>query len=172
MGPDVDDERWADLADLLLTVAREIQQRGHSIPGVVAISPSESNVMRFIDRAPGATASQVASGSGLQRSNLSTILRALEEKGLVERRDNAEDGRGVTLFPTALAVKNLALLRREWASQLRAALPSGDPADTNSALTDTVTLLRAIEEGLIGSRPSHAEQSQRPRADLPALPVD
>ena len=78
--------------------------------------------MRHIDHHPGVTPSEVARATGLQRSNLSTALRALERRGFVERRADPHDARGVNLFPTDLAADNLKRLRRQWADQMKSAL--------------------------------------------------
>jgi DNA-binding MarR family transcriptional regulator len=141
------DHRWADMADMVLTIARELQTQGLHDARIIRLATSESNVMRFIDRNPDSTASEVADGTGLQRSNLSTILRTLEGKGLVEKRENRQDGRGVRLHPTDLAGENLRLLRQSWHTLVTSAA-GADP----ELLGDTVTLLGRIERGLIRNR--------------------
>jgi DNA-binding MarR family transcriptional regulator len=37
---------------------------------------------------------------GMEATSLSRILKAMEEKGLIERKPNPEDGRGVLIFLT------------------------------------------------------------------------
>jgi DNA-binding MarR family transcriptional regulator len=66
----------------------------------VPLTQAEGMVMRHLLAEPGAPASRIADGTGLQRPNLSVVLRGLEEKGLIERRASAEDGRVVTVHPT------------------------------------------------------------------------
>jgi DNA-binding MarR family transcriptional regulator len=121
------EEQWADFADHVLEIAREIQFRGYSSAEAVSLTPSEGAVMRYLFPHPGALPSEVASATGLQRSNLSALLRGLEEKGLVERVPDPEDGRWVRIHPTAKAIRNYELVRREWASAVAAAA-EGDPA--------------------------------------------
>jgi DNA-binding MarR family transcriptional regulator len=139
--------QWADLADLICNLAREILFTAHSNDELVHLAPSEQNVMRFIDRNPGATASEVAHGTSLQRSNLSTALKSLEDKGLVERRTNDEDGRGVRLLPTSLAEANLAILRREWALALSTSADA-----SKETLDGVVDLLARVDAGLVRNR--------------------
>src|SRR5262245_8652116 len=91
------EERWAELADLVLIIAREIQFRGYSDERAVPLTASEGMVMRYLQANPVAPPNQVAASVGLQRSNLSTLLRGLEAKGLVERHTSPEDRRGVTV---------------------------------------------------------------------------
>ncbi|WP_432492871.1 MarR family winged helix-turn-helix transcriptional regulator [Kineococcus auxinigenes] len=141
------DDELADLADLLMTVARDLQGRHAAVEGVVPLTATETTVMRHLDRHPGTSPSAAAAATGLQRSNLSTALRALEAKGLVERGHGDLDGRAVVLHPTALAARNLGLLRAHWAERLHRAL-GGDPAGAREARA----LLERLEHGLAADR--------------------
>jgi DNA-binding MarR family transcriptional regulator len=143
-----DDQRWADLADLVLIIAREIVFRGYTDPRAIPLSQSEGMVMRYLQAAPAAPPSRIADATGLQRTNLSAVLRGLERKGLIERHASPEDGRGVTVRPTGRGKSNYALVRREWASAVATAA-GHDTAGLDAALS----LLRAIEAGLTAARP-------------------
>jgi DNA-binding MarR family transcriptional regulator len=143
-----DAERWAELADLVLVVAREIQYRGYTDDRVQQLTPSEGMVMRHLQRQPDAAPSQVAAATGLQRPNLSTVLRGLEKKGLIERRTHLEDRRGVVIHLTERGRTNYDVARREWAAAVSAAA-----GDDSSDLDAAVGLLTSIKEGLTGSRP-------------------
>jgi len=151
--PPAADPRWADLADLVLIIGREIQFRGYTDERAVSLSPSEGMVMRHLQRDPAAPPSRIAAATGLQRTNLSTVLRGLERKGLIERRAQPEDGRGVTVHPTELGRRNYALVRNEWADAVSAAAAAGDQAGNLDA---ALGLLRAIEAGLVNARPDHS----------------
>ena len=74
----------------MLIISREIQFRGYTDERAVPLSPSEGMVMRYLQNEPDATPSCIAS----------TILRGLENKGLIERRAHPGDGRGVTVHLT------------------------------------------------------------------------
>src|SRR6266700_3670181 len=110
-----DEERWARLADLTLIIAREIAFRGYSNDRAVPLTQSEGMVMRYLQAHRDATPGRIATATGLQRSNLSTVLKGLEQKGLIERRDCPGDGRGVTVNATERGVSNYHLVRHEWA---------------------------------------------------------
>ncbi|MFF4351102.1 MarR family winged helix-turn-helix transcriptional regulator [Streptomyces sp. NPDC001530] len=151
-----DDQRWAELADLVLILSREIQFRGYTDERAIPLSPSEGMVMRHLQHEPAAPPSRIATATGLQRTNLSTVLRGLEEKGLVERRADPGDGRGVTVHVTERGRTNYALVRGEWAAAVSAA------ADHDARHLDAaLTLLAAVETGLARTRP-------RTRATRPA----
>jgi DNA-binding MarR family transcriptional regulator len=154
-GPD-DEQRWAELADLVLIIGREIQFRGYTDEQAIPLSPSEGMVMRHLQHDPAAPPSRIATATGLQRTNLSTVLRGLEQKGLIERRADPGDGRGVTVHTTERGRTNYALVRREWAMAVSAAV---DHDATH--LDATLTLLTSMENGLTRARP-------RTRAERPA----
>jgi DNA-binding MarR family transcriptional regulator len=140
------EEQWADFADHVLEIAREIQFRGYASPEAVSLTPSEGTVMRYLFPHPGALPSQVASATGLQRSNLSAVLRGLEKKGLIERVADPEDGRWVRIHPTPGAIRNYELVRREWASVVATA--AGDDPAVGTALP----LLAKVHAGLVRLR--------------------
>ncbi len=144
-----DDPRWADLADLVLIIAREIQFRGYADEQAIPLSQSEGMVMRYLVSDPGAPPSHIAAATGLQRTNLSTVLLSLERKGLIERRAAAGDRRGVTVHPTDRGIANYALVRREWATAV-----TGAAGNDTSGLDQALRLLGVIETGLTSTRPA------------------
>lgn len=68
------DQRRADLADLALSISREIRFRGYTDERAVPLSPSEGMVMRHLRDDPAATPSSIAAATGLRRTNLSAVL--------------------------------------------------------------------------------------------------
>ncbi|MCX5561751.1 MarR family winged helix-turn-helix transcriptional regulator [Streptomyces sp. NBC_00038] len=147
-----DEQRWAELADLVLIISREIQFRRYTDERAVHLSQSEGMVMRYLKSDPAATPSRIAAATGLQRTNLSTVLRGLENKGFIERHAHSDDGRGVTVHSTERGSSNTILVRQEWAAAVSAAA-GHDTRHLDAALT----LLAAVEAGLTRGRP-------RPRA--------
>lgn len=92
--------------------------------------------------------SRIAAATGLQRTNLSTVLRGLEQKGFIERRTHSGDGRGVTVHATERGRSNATLVRQEWA----AAVSEAAHHDTEH-LDAALALLSAIETRLVRTRP-------------------
>ena len=141
-------------------------KRGYTDERAVSLSQSEGMVMRYLQRDPAAPASRIAAATGLQRTNLSTVLRGLERKGLIERRAQPEDGPGVTVHPTELGRRNYALVRGEWAEAVAVAAGAdggGDGAAGN--LDAALDLLRAIEAGLVGGRPRLSGEAESESVD-------
>jgi DNA-binding MarR family transcriptional regulator len=144
-----DDPRWAELADLALVIAREIQFLGYRDPEAVPLTQTEGTVMRHLNDHDGAAPSQIAAATGLQRTNLATVLTGLQRKGLIERRADPEDGRAATIHTTEHGRANYALVRREWAEAVSTAAGHAS-ANLDSALA----LLREIRTGLVDTRPT------------------
>ena len=132
----------ADLADVILALARVISTDAHLDPEVLDLTAGEINVMRFVDRNPGASPAAVAHATGMQRSNLSRAIRELEAKGMVTRAGSETDGRQVRLHPTDRAASNLKRLRANWTRLLASA--DADPANLTAALA----YLNDLEAGL------------------------
>jgi DNA-binding MarR family transcriptional regulator len=143
-----DVERWAKLADRVLIIAREIQFRGYQDPRAVPLTATEGMVMRYIQDHPITAPNQIAAAVGLQRSNLSTLMRDLERKGLIERTMSEGDRRGVTVRLTEAGRRNYLVVRREWAAAVAKAVEN----DTRG-LDGAFGLLKDIAAGLIAMRP-------------------
>jgi DNA-binding MarR family transcriptional regulator len=142
-----DEQRWAELADRVLIIAREITFRGYTDERAVPLSQSEGMVMRYLQHEPEAAPSRIAHATGLKRTNLSTVLGGLERKGLIERRASPGDGRGVTVRLTDRGRTNYHLVRQDWAATVSAAA-GGDTTNLEAVLA----VLAAVEEGLVRSR--------------------
>ncbi|BBX08749.1 MarR family winged helix-turn-helix transcriptional regulator [Mycolicibacterium aichiense] len=139
------DGELADLAEAIIGVARELKLGDYA--DVVELTASEAHVMRHIDHHPGVTPSDLARATGLQRSNMSTALRSLENRGFVERRADPHDARGVNLYPTDRAADNLKRLRRQWAQLME----SGLRGDRQGAMA-AKALLERVEAALMDDR--------------------
>jgi DNA-binding MarR family transcriptional regulator len=144
--PQVADEQLADLAELIVNVARRIRTHGHDDDRIVRLTMRASAVMRYVGTHPGTTPSAAAHATGIQRSNLSAALRELEAKGLVTLSQDERDARGVRLHRTPLSAANHALMRAGWVEQFRAALE--DDADVDAC----IRLLERLEEGLVATQ--------------------
>jgi len=148
-----EEELWADLANSILVIAREVQFRGYEDPRAVPLSQSEGIVMRHMQRLRSASPTAIAGATGIQRPNLTPVLKSLESKGLIQRTARPEDGRGSLLVLTERGRENYRLVRREWAKALNMA--AGGAGQDLAAAAD---LLSQIEQGLAAARPAAGRQ--------------
>jgi DNA-binding MarR family transcriptional regulator len=116
----------ADFADAIMHAARLIRSWDQAAETVVPLSMIEAAVLEYVDRHPGCRPSDVAHELRMRSSNFSAALRVLERQEFVERRSNPTDGRTASLFVTALAKHNIAIVRSRRAALLGDAL--GDDA--------------------------------------------
>ncbi len=151
MPDDTADDPLADLADLILNVGRLVRARTPDGPGTVPLTETERQVMRVVDLYPGAAPSEIARRARLQRTNVSTALRNLEDKGLISRTSTT--GRGIAVTPTERAVANLRILRAAWSRELASIL--GDDLD---AVRHCNQLLSHLEQQLTDD---HADRQAR-----------
>ena len=153
-------DRWADLADLILTISREIQVRGYSAPEAHSLTTSEAAVMRHLQQEPSTGMTDLINATGLLRTNLSTVLKSLDGKGLIVRRVRAENRREITVHRTQRGRRNYEIVRREWSRLISRAAPPDD-----GALGEALDLLSGIRDGLIAERTSKPFGADAKRAE-------
>ncbi len=136
------DADLARFADAVMSIAHRIEPRGLEIPGRRHLTPREVLVLHEVAVSPGITATRIARGLGLQRSNLSATLHALEREGLLAQTAAAA-GRGVGFQLTDLAQGELALVRAHRAERLRTASP-----DVLRAVVDQAAALARLAESI------------------------
>src|SRR3954447_25780771 len=101
-----------DLAWLLPRTLATEEQRRDSMP------PTELEIMKLLVRRPGLSVTEVARDLGLQPSNVSTAVRSLGERGMIERRTHENDARVGRLHPTKLAVRSRRSREQAWGRSL------------------------------------------------------
>lgn len=146
-----DDDRedlFVALAELLVDINREMRVNVSRTLPVSPLTQTQSQVMRFVHIHPGCAPSEIAEANGLQRTNVSTALRELRDRGYVVAERSRTDGRGIRVHATELADENIAQLRAAWGSQLAAAWDGRDPGALDAALE----LLDGIRDALTARR--------------------
>lgn len=142
---------FTQLAEVIVDIAREIQLHAAETTPVVPLTPTQGQVMRYVHRNPGCSASDIADGARLQRTNVSTALRELRARGYLTSLRDEQDGRAIRITATELADETIAKLTAAWAGLLQDAW-GGVERDTATAV--------AVSETLTGVRDRlSAEQS-------------
>lgn len=65
-----------------------------------------------IDRENGTPSSKISSRMGMEATSLTRTLKSLEDKGLIIREKNPDDGRGVLVYLTELGKEKRALSKQ------------------------------------------------------------
>jgi len=89
------------------------------------LSWTETAVLKHLAKEGPATTADLARGQGMRPQSMRTIVAALEELGMVERKPHATDGRQVNLELTAKGAavqKSVGDAKRTWLAQAIAQL--------------------------------------------------
>ncbi len=137
-------ELLGEIGERIIEVFRFLQ---HEVtvprPGVTHVTRSEADIMRIVMAQPGTTVTEIARTFGQHKSNTSTRIASLVEKGLARKETAVDDGREVLVYPTSGAQANLDRFREVWAQHL-APLTSVDDA----TLETIVRVLAEFADGL------------------------
>ena len=147
------DELLGEIGERIIEVFRYLQHEV-TIPrdGITHITRSEADIMRIVMEQPGATVTEIARAFGQHKSNTSTRIAALVDKGLARKETATADGREVRVYPTTEAQANLDRFRAVWADEL-GPLTTAD----RQRLVQAAGVLAELAEGLAASRrgPDH-----------------
>lgn len=105
----------------------------------------------IIEREPGITQEEIAGRLHIHKSNVARQLAAMETAGLIERKENEQDRRALSVYP---APKLMALLpsvhevMREWTAYLIGALTKEEEAQMRELLDRVARRAEEYERGL------------------------
>ncbi|WP_329467091.1 MarR family winged helix-turn-helix transcriptional regulator [Streptomyces sp. NBC_01431] len=112
-------------SDLLASIS-VLVRRVRQIPTGSGLSMPERGALSRLDRTGPTTSSALAREAQITAQAMGATLSVLQERGLVERRRDPDDGRRVVLSVTAAGRQALQDKRNERAELLSRALSSGD----------------------------------------------
>lgn len=141
-------------ADLLLTANHlritlgRIVRRLRQAHAAGEVTLSELSVLGRLDRHGTQTARQLAEQERVTPQAMSTILGELEERNLIARTADSEDGRRLRLTATAAGRQLLAGRRSETASRVAEALDSALTPAEQQQLIEALPLLDRLAESL------------------------
>lgn len=134
-------------AALRLTVGR-IARRLRQNHAVGDLSLSEVSVLSRLERDGASTPSALAEHERIRPQAMATTLAALEERGLVDRRPDATDGRRVVMTVTEQGRAMVRHRRSESVQRLIEVLESEFSADELRAFDAVLPLLDRLAEEL------------------------
>jgi DNA-binding MarR family transcriptional regulator len=135
-----------DAARLRLAVAR-ISRHLRAVDDSSALSPTQASLLSTVVRGGRLGLSQLAELEGLDAPTLSRAVSRLEERGLVRRLPDPDDGRAVTAEPTAAGKRLHQRLRAARADALQARLAELE-ADERRRIHDALPALEAVADAL------------------------
>lgn len=132
-----------ELAHTARSVVWALRRFGEKEAGLSRLPHSEIEVLRVVEQRPGSTVSDIARTLNLQSSNVSTTVRHLVDRGLLEKRTDPSDGRSFRLHQTAQAERNNQMIDAMWVDGIRRLLSGMDPEDA-AKLVDAAPLLERL----------------------------
>ncbi|MFD6895609.1 MarR family winged helix-turn-helix transcriptional regulator [Rhodococcus sp. NPDC060086] len=138
--PMVDVSHLAQTARSLVWALRRFGERE---AGLSRLPQSEIEVLRALEESPGSTVSEIARFLGLQSSNVSTTVRSLVGRGLLEKRADPDDGRSHRLYQTAVARSNNRAIDDMWVRGVRRLMEEMSPEEA-AKLAEAAPLLARL----------------------------
>ena len=151
----------ADQAEALFRTFRVVRRRVIARPiGMVGLPGAHVELLNLVRRMPGLRTREAAQHLRLASNTVSTLAGHLEGAGLLERRRDEADRRGVRFYLTSAAAGELADWRDQRLGLLAQALTELGPADR----AQITAALPALER-LVGAVRTHASLPEplRPR---------
>lgn len=115
----VDPRDVRDIAAAVRTLVWSLRRFGERQVGLDPLPHSEFEVIRTVSDSDGVTVTDVARTLGLQPSNVSTTVRKLVERGLIEREPDPQDRRSIRLHLTRKAARHKQLIDGVWADAVQ-----------------------------------------------------
>ena len=142
---EADDEHVAsDLRVALGRIVRRLRQ-AHE-PGELTLS--ELSVLARLDRDGPATPGALAGGERVRPQAMGTTLATLEQRGLVARMPDPDDGRRVSISATEAGRRLLLDRRSESTRRVTRALAEGFTPEERRRLIEAVPLLERLADCL------------------------
>jgi DNA-binding MarR family transcriptional regulator len=140
---DVDDLASA-LQDSVSLLARRLRQTSTS----GGLTLPERSALSRLDRGGPSTSAELARAEQITPQAMATTLGGLEQRGLVERRNDPHDGRRIIMSVSNSGRELLRRKRAAHARQLAAALGGGFTEDELTALAMAVPLIERLAQGI------------------------
>jgi DNA-binding MarR family transcriptional regulator len=145
-----DDDMAAELARTVAGLHRAARQRTREQMPDPALPTAQGELLAVVGRRPGLRVAAAAQELHLADNSVSTLVNALVETGLLDRRPDPDDRRAARLTLTPAGEKRIATWHGARADQVGRALRRVDPADRvalAAALPALRRLLEALREG-------------------------
>lgn len=141
--PPVVDDDVQRLAQTARSLVWALRRFGEREAGLASLPHSEIEVLHTVAERPGSTVSEIARLLGLQSSNVSTTVRHLVDRGLLEKRADPGDRRSNRLHQTALAERNNQMIDDMWIHGVRSLLDGMSPYEA-ARLVEAAPLLARL----------------------------
>ncbi len=144
----------SQLARVFGRIGRGLRYHTRAQREALAITQSESELLRLLDRRPGIRVHDAATELGIASNSVSTLVRQLARGGLLERTADPLDGRAacLRLSPAAAEwVTQLGSAREQTLERALATLDEDDRRQLEGALPAMARLAKALSKPASGA---------------------
>jgi DNA-binding MarR family transcriptional regulator len=120
-------------------VARMYNEEGSKYEGSMAIGFA----LLSIDKEEGTPSTRVSTRMGMEPTSLTRTLKTLEEKGLITRKKNPEDGRGVLIYLTKFG-KEKRELSKNTVLKFNEAIKNNVPEDKLQTFIEVADIINEL----------------------------
>jgi DNA-binding MarR family transcriptional regulator len=120
-------------------VARLYNEEGAKFEGSMAIGFA----LLSIDKEDGTPSTMISARMGMEPTSLTRTLKTLEEKGLITRKKNPEDGRGVLIHLTKLG-KEKRELSKNTVLKFNEAIKNNVPEDKLQTFIEVADIINEL----------------------------
>ena len=110
------------------------------------IPTTEVALLKQVLDTPGSTVGELASALGLRQPNVSSALRALEERGMVRRVKNEDDRRVTQIMPTPVGATEHHAISEAWKEPLLEAIGTLETEDREALAAAAGALQRLYDQ--------------------------
>lgn len=146
--PTPEDDAAEIAAEVRLIMGRMVRKIRQAKNALGDVTLSESSVLARLDRDGPDSPGSLAALEGVRPQAMATTLAALEERGLVSRRPDPDDGRRAVMTVTSAGRKVVADRRSASVQRLAAALEEGFTPAERRELAAVLPLLDRLAERL------------------------
>lgn len=147
------EELVTEIDGLLREVVRGYRRPSHALPTDLDVTVGQIHCARTIGRLGNPTMSELAEALRLHPSTVTSLVDALVERGLVERRDDVDDRRIVRVALTEKGKRRRARHREAMRARLRELMGDIDDEDLRR-IHSALTILRNAAARKAKDRPA------------------
>ncbi len=129
--------------ELRIALGELVRRLREQMPGT-DLTRSQSSVLSRLDRDGAATATALANAEGMRPQSMATIVRALQDAGLISGSPDPNDGRKTLLALTDAAREEYRTGRRARADWLTQAMTANLTPQEVAVLGEAAALLRRL----------------------------
>jgi DNA-binding MarR family transcriptional regulator len=131
--------------DLLVMFSR-LRRRMRELAATEDLTPSQASVLRRLEKDGHSSTSRLALTEGVRPQSMAATVAALEERGLIERRHDPEDGRRQIISLTAAGIDRVKGDRHDRGEWLAQTLYERYTAEQLAVITEALRLLEELTE--------------------------